>query len=149
MRLKSSFKDSPQQKSTASSPTLSPITGLRNYHGELSSFVALIFKFVKSQKRLHYLNLRRNIKRLEFMTTKKNLLEMVWKPTLRRDLPFSRLKVMQGTYLELWRAICWCIWKTKGGDRKKTRGSQVPSDVSLDCVSEPMCISWCIFITIL
>ena len=74
------------------------------------------------------------------MTTKP-LLAMAWKFTLRRDLPFSRLKVIQGTNLELWTAICWCIWKTKGGDRKRTEGSQVPSDVPLAlCVCVCVCV---------
>ena len=108
----------------------------------------LSLNLLNPQKRPHYLNLRRNMQRLEFIY-EKSPLTMVWKSTLRRDLPFSRLKVMQGTYLELWTAIRWCIWKTKGGDRKRARSGQVPSDISLDCVWVRMCISWCIFITIL
>lgn len=98
---------------------------------------------LQSQEKLLYLNLRRNIPRKIYLRQPtEDLLAMAWKSTVARDLPFSRLKVTRGTNLELWTAICWG-WRTKGGDRKRTGGRQVPSDVSLGCV----CISWCILRT--
>ena len=139
--LKASFKASLQQKLTEASSICSHTAGLRNYHGAFSSFISLIFKFVTVPRKPMLCKPQKeqpkNWMYLWQLTT--DLLVMAWKSTPRRDLLFSRLKVTQGTNLELWTAICWCIWKTKGGDRKRTEGSQVPSDVSLGCVCVCVC----------
>lgn len=130
--LKTSFKANPQCKWT---------TGFKLSWSILRVGLTCLHICYGPPKSYSICTLRRNIQRQIYLG--QLMKDLLAKSTLTRDLPFSRLKVTQGTNLELWTAICWCIWKTKGGDRKRTGGSQVPSDVSLGCV----CVSWCILRT--
>lgn len=65
---------------------------------------------------------------------------MAGKSTLGINLPFSRLKVTQGTNLELWTAICWCIWK-----QREETGQEQEAAKSLQMSHWGVCMRACVF----
>lgn len=79
-----------------------------------------------------------------YLTTEENLLSL--EACSQEGFAFPRLKVLQGVHLELWRSHLLMHLENRGRRQERTGGRQGPSlSRWVVCV----CVSWCIFRTIL